>query len=259
MTSQLLISDHVEAWSASPFAAADGLPWRATQNAEALVRQAIAALSSDYAIADEVAVHRSATIESGAILEGPAVIGPRCFVAFGAYLRGGTYLGEDCIVGPGSELKTSFMFPGSKIAHLNFVGDSILGSGVNVEAGAMIANYRNELIDKAGHPHPRRRFRHRDRCRQIRRPGGRSCPDRRERRHCPWCLDPAWHEDRPASVDRPISALGGLFGFARSAPQSSHGPSRPGRVIICDFLINAASSRGIAPNALKVSRWGGST
>jgi bifunctional N-acetylglucosamine-1-phosphate-uridyltransferase/glucosamine-1-phosphate-acetyltransferase GlmU-like protein len=41
------------------------------------------------------------------------------------------------------------MFTGSKIAHLNFVGDSIIGSGVNIEAGAIIANYRNELVDKA--------------------------------------------------------------------------------------------------------------
>lgn len=59
-----------------------------------------------------------------------------------------SYLGEDCIVGPGSELKTSFMFPRSKIAHLNFVGDSLIGSGVNIEAGAIIANYRNEFADK---------------------------------------------------------------------------------------------------------------
>jgi bifunctional N-acetylglucosamine-1-phosphate-uridyltransferase/glucosamine-1-phosphate-acetyltransferase GlmU-like protein len=51
-------------------------------------------------------------------------------------------------VGPGSELKTSLMFKGAKLAHLNFVGDSILGAGVNVEAGAIIANYRNEFDDK---------------------------------------------------------------------------------------------------------------
>ncbi len=40
------------------------------------------------------------------------------------------------------------MFSGSKLAHLNFVGDSIIGPGVNIEAGAIIANYRNELADK---------------------------------------------------------------------------------------------------------------
>lgn len=63
-------------------------------------------------------------------------------------MRGGTYLAGECTIGPGSELKTSFMFPGSKIAHLNFIGDSILGSNVNIEAGAIVANYRNELDDK---------------------------------------------------------------------------------------------------------------
>ena len=62
--------------------------------------------------------------------------------------RHGVYLVEACIVGPGVELKTSFVFRGSKIAHLSFVGDSILGEDVNIEAGAMLANYRNELADK---------------------------------------------------------------------------------------------------------------
>jgi bifunctional N-acetylglucosamine-1-phosphate-uridyltransferase/glucosamine-1-phosphate-acetyltransferase GlmU-like protein len=33
---------------------------------------------------------------------------------------------------------------GSKLAHFNFVGDSILGHDVNLEAGAIVANYRNE-------------------------------------------------------------------------------------------------------------------
>ncbi|MES2724715.1 MAG: DapH/DapD/GlmU-related protein [Pseudomonadota bacterium] len=96
-----------------------------------------------------MALHRSAVVEPGAVLKGPAIIGPRCLVAAGAYLRGGVFLEEDCIVGPNAELKSSFMFKGSKLAHLNFVGDSILGAGVNIEAGAAIANYRNELEDKA--------------------------------------------------------------------------------------------------------------
>ena len=83
------------------------------------------------------------------VLKPPIIVGPNCLVAAGAYLRGGVFLDENCIVGPGSELKTSFMFGGSKLAHLNFVGDSILGGDVNVEAGAMLANYRNECEDKS--------------------------------------------------------------------------------------------------------------
>jgi UDP-N-acetylglucosamine diphosphorylase / glucose-1-phosphate thymidylyltransferase / UDP-N-acetylgalactosamine diphosphorylase / glucosamine-1-phosphate N-acetyltransferase / galactosamine-1-phosphate N-acetyltransferase len=143
-----LVSRYVDAWSKSAFADADMAPWAVVQEAETLIRKALATLGTDYQIDNEFAVHRSANVEAGAVLKGPGIIGPRCFVAAGAYLRGGTYLGDSCIVGPGSELKTSFMFPGSKIAHLNFVGDSILGSGVNIEAGAVVANYRNELADK---------------------------------------------------------------------------------------------------------------
>lgn len=142
------VSRYVEAWAASPFANVGLTPWLIIQETEALIRQVLAQHDSDYRFEGEFAVHRSSTIEDGAVLKGPGIIGPRCFIAAGCYLRGGVYLGHDCIVGPGSELKTSFMFPESKIAHLNFVGDSIIGSSVNIEAGAVIANYRNELADK---------------------------------------------------------------------------------------------------------------
>lgn len=138
---------YVPAWADSPFAEVN-LPWIATQQAEALILSAISGLGAEYRIADGIAVHGSATIEGGAVLKGPAIIGPNCFVAATAYLRGGVYLEGSCTIGPAAELKTSFMFAGSKLAHLNFVGDSILGRDVNVEAGAMIANYRNEMADK---------------------------------------------------------------------------------------------------------------
>ncbi len=108
----------------------------------------MASLDVDYRSSGNVAVHASATIEPGAVVKGPAIIGPRCLVAAGAYLRGGVYLDEECIVGPNAELKSSLLFRGSKLAHLNFVGDSILGASVNIEAGAIVANYRNELDDK---------------------------------------------------------------------------------------------------------------
>jgi NDP-sugar pyrophosphorylase family protein len=84
----------------------------------------------------------------GAVLKGPLIIGPHCFVASGAYLRGGCWIDERCIFGPGAELKTSFVFNGSKLAHFNFVGDSILGTGVNLEAGSIVCNYRNEREHK---------------------------------------------------------------------------------------------------------------
>ncbi|WP_310541457.1 hypothetical protein [Phenylobacterium sp.] len=143
------IAAFVARWAASPFAGLETAPWLVTQGAEGHVAAAIPGLTADYVVNGDVALHRSAIVEPGAVLKGPAIIGPRCLVAAGAYLRGGVFLDGDCIVGPNAELKSSFMFKGAKLAHLNFVGDSILGAGVNIEAGAAIANYRNELEDKA--------------------------------------------------------------------------------------------------------------
>lgn len=135
--------------------AADGIfaalidlaPWEITTRAKAIVQRAIGGLSG-YDIADGVAVHRKADVEKGAIVKGPAIIGPGCFVAATAYLRDGVFLDEGCIAGPACELKSVFMLKGSKVAHLSFAGDSIIGAGANIEAGAMLANYRNERADK---------------------------------------------------------------------------------------------------------------
>jgi len=143
------VADYVARVRQSPFTGYGVVaPWFWASHAEAWIREATEALGDDYLVRDGVAIHRTATVEQGAIVKGPAILGPDTFVAATAYLRGGVFLDEGCIVGPGAELKTSFLFAGAKLAHLNFVGDSVLGAGVNVEAGAMIANYRNERADK---------------------------------------------------------------------------------------------------------------
>lgn len=150
MPTLVSIPDHIGDFGASVLSSWQGLePWEITSQSEEIVRSVVTHLSShEYDIADGIAVHKTATIEAGAVLKGPLVIGAHCFVAAGAYLRGGCWIAESCIFGPGSELKSSFVFSGSKLAHFNFVGDSVLGSGVNLEAGSIICNYRNERADK---------------------------------------------------------------------------------------------------------------
>lgn len=144
----MLISAYVSRWSVVSFGNDVDAPWSITQAAPRLVRGAITSLGADYHLDGEVAVHASAEVEAGATIKGPAIIGPRSFVSASALLRGGVFIDEDCIIGPAVELKTTFMFSGSKAAHLNFIGDSIIGSDVNLEAGSMVANYRNEFSDK---------------------------------------------------------------------------------------------------------------
>ncbi|MBJ2246908.1 LpxA family transferase [Pseudomonas haemolytica] len=147
------LTDYIAHFAQSPLAPwADLAPWALVIQAPVIVRQLLTLLpADDYDIHDDIAIHRSATVESGAVLKGPLIIGAHCFIASGSLLRGGCWVDERCIIGPGAELKTTLMFSGSKLAHFNFVGDSVLGHGINLEAGSIVANYRNERDDKEIH------------------------------------------------------------------------------------------------------------
>jgi UDP-N-acetylglucosamine diphosphorylase / glucose-1-phosphate thymidylyltransferase / UDP-N-acetylgalactosamine diphosphorylase / glucosamine-1-phosphate N-acetyltransferase / galactosamine-1-phosphate N-acetyltransferase len=148
--SAVALGNFIASLGASPMAAlAQSAPWELTTRSGAIVRRWLQGLSAaEYSITDEVAVHVSATVEPGAVLKGPLILGPHCFVASGAYLRGGNWVAERCTFGPGVELKSSFVFSGTTLAHFNFVGDSILGADVNLEAGSIVCNCRNERADK---------------------------------------------------------------------------------------------------------------
>ncbi|MGP3536300.1 bifunctional UDP-N-acetylglucosamine diphosphorylase/glucosamine-1-phosphate N-acetyltransferase GlmU [Microbacterium sp. RD1] len=70
-----------------------------------------------------------------------AVIGPRATVGPFAYLRAGATLAEGAKVGTYVEVKNSTIGAGSKVPHLSYVGDTTIGQGVNLGAGAITANY----------------------------------------------------------------------------------------------------------------------
>jgi NDP-sugar pyrophosphorylase family protein len=145
----LRIADFIALAASSPLAPwCDQPPWLLTTGAAEIVLRLLAASGDDFRFDGDIAIHRTATIESGTLMKGPAIIGAHCFVAAGTYLRGGIWLDERCVVGPGSEVKSSFVFRGTRVAHLNFVGDTILGAEVNLEAGSIVANARNERRDK---------------------------------------------------------------------------------------------------------------
>ena len=145
----IVLGAYVADIAVSPLAPwADRDPWFLTARAGEIVGALLQDLDGGYVADDGVAVHATARIEAGAVVKPPAILGPGCFVAAGAYLRGGVWLQADAVVGPGAELKSSFVFSGGKLAHFNFVGDAVLGRDVNLEAGAVIANYRNERADK---------------------------------------------------------------------------------------------------------------
>jgi NDP-sugar pyrophosphorylase family protein len=123
-------------------------PWEIVESIQLLLNEQIQNLNNEYVIKNNIAIHVSAKIEAHAIIKGPAIISANCFIAAHAYLRGGVFLGEKVTLGPGCEVKSSVILDSSALAHFNFVGDSLLGSYVNIEAGAVIANHYNEREDK---------------------------------------------------------------------------------------------------------------
>ncbi|WP_372631869.1 bifunctional UDP-N-acetylglucosamine diphosphorylase/glucosamine-1-phosphate N-acetyltransferase GlmU [Cohnella sp.] len=70
-----------------------------------------------------------------------AEVAEGCNVGPFAYLRPGTKLGRRVKVGDFVEIKNATIGDESKVPHLSYVGDAIVGSGVNIGCGAITANY----------------------------------------------------------------------------------------------------------------------
>lgn len=119
-------------------------PWDMLADIEATIESQINKLDDNYSIQGKVAVHKEATVEENINFKGPVIINKGCFVASNSYFRGGVILGDNVTIGPSCEIKTSIVLDNSTIAHMNYVGNSIIGSDVNIEGGAVIANHLNE-------------------------------------------------------------------------------------------------------------------
>ncbi|RDV15057.1 LpxA family transferase [Pontibacter diazotrophicus] len=144
----LVIDDYVAGFSRIFAAQKDTLPWLVPQILPDILDEMITELEKSYTVTDGIAIHHSATVEKGVVLKAPVIVSENCFIGAHAYLRGGVFLGKGTTVGTGCEVKTSIIMQNSAVAHFNFVGDSIIGSNVNFEAGAVVANHFNERNDK---------------------------------------------------------------------------------------------------------------
>jgi len=125
-------------------------PWKLTTDVPGFIERFTTSLdASAFHKSAGVLVHNDATIEPGAIIKPPAIISAACFVASTAYLRGGVFLDRGVTIGPACEVKSTIVLDSSRLAHLCFVGDSLIGSDVNLEAGVVVANHWNERAEQA--------------------------------------------------------------------------------------------------------------
>jgi len=124
------------------------LPWTITSGIKEIILDLIPKLGADFKVENDIAIHRSAVLEPGITLKGPVIIMEKCRIGANAYFREGVFLDSSVHIGPGSEIKSSLIFSGTAIAHLNYIGNSIIGRNVNFEAGSIAANHYNERVDK---------------------------------------------------------------------------------------------------------------
>ncbi|MDR1576740.1 MAG: hypothetical protein LBT86_00720 [Deltaproteobacteria bacterium] len=89
---------------------------------------------------DQVEIGPGALIEPGAMIKGPTILGPGTEVRQGAYVRGGVWATREVVIGHATEAKNVLLLDGAKAGHFAYLGDSVLGRGVNLGAGAKLAN-----------------------------------------------------------------------------------------------------------------------
>jgi bifunctional UDP-N-acetylglucosamine pyrophosphorylase/glucosamine-1-phosphate N-acetyltransferase len=80
----------------------------------------------------------------GVYVEGNVLIGKNCKIGPNCYLRGPIAIGDGCHIGQAVEIKASIIMSNTNVGHLSYVGDSILGTGVNFGAGTITANLRHD-------------------------------------------------------------------------------------------------------------------
>lgn len=132
-----------------PSLSKDSLPWEIIDSIDELINSLMPHLKErNFEIQDNIAIHETAIVENGVTIKKNTIIGPRCIIKSGAYLRNGVYLVSDVTIGANTEIKQSIIFKNSCAAHLNYVGNSLIGEDVNLEAGSVLANHFNEREDK---------------------------------------------------------------------------------------------------------------
>jgi len=149
--------------------------WQRRQAEDLMARGATLADPARIDVRGEVTIGRDVFIDVGVVLEGKVVLGDRVHVGPYSVLTdvtlgndteihshsvlNGVAAGDDCEIGPFSrlrpgavlaghvkignfvEVKNSQVAPHSKINHLSYVGDTAVGTGVNVGAGTITCNY----------------------------------------------------------------------------------------------------------------------
>jgi bifunctional UDP-N-acetylglucosamine pyrophosphorylase / glucosamine-1-phosphate N-acetyltransferase len=93
-----------------------------------------------YSVIQQSTLGAGVTVRNGCILDG-AQVGDAAILGPYAHLRPESNIGPEAHVGNFCETKKITLGRGSKANHLTYLGDAIIGAGVNVGAGVITCNY----------------------------------------------------------------------------------------------------------------------
>ncbi len=92
-------------------------------------------------ISEDTEIGQDTIIYPSTYIEGKNKIGQNCKIGPCAHLRGGVEVDDNCKIGNFVEVKKSKIGHNTNAGHLSYIGDSEVGSHVNIGAGTITANF----------------------------------------------------------------------------------------------------------------------
>ena len=93
---------------------------------------------------ENIWIAKSAKVAASASITGPCIIGENTEIRHCAFIRGNAFIGNNCVVGNSTELKNVVLIERVQVPHYNYVGDSVLGTGSHLGAGAITSNVKSD-------------------------------------------------------------------------------------------------------------------
>ncbi len=100
-------------------------------------------------ISPETEIEPDTVIYPSTYIEGKNKIGKNCKIGPFAHLRGGVIIDDNVKIGNFVEVKKAHIKSHTNACHLTYIGDAEIGSGVNIGAGTITANYNPLTKEKS--------------------------------------------------------------------------------------------------------------
>ncbi len=119
-------------------------PWEVLPKILPFIEQKLKSgeLKTNYQGRKDVYIGEGTIIQPNVEIVGPALIGKNSFIGHASLLRDGVIIGNNVHIGHAIEAKHSVFLNGATAAHLNYIGDSVVGNNANISGGAILANLR---------------------------------------------------------------------------------------------------------------------